>query len=458
MQVRQIDFAGSQSKFIAWLQKKMPKATEISIANIERSGSGLSNETFLFDLSWKEGGKPQSGGLVLRLPPKSFPVHPQYELNNQFRVMEILGKTNIPVPRVYWMEEDVEVLGAPFYVMGKLKGTVPPDYPPYHSFGMYFDAIPAQRAKIWWGSVNAMADVHKLDWKKLGFSFLGVPKGGTDPIDRRLDYLERFLNWIKEDPGESQPVLEASLKWLKENHYVPEHVTLCWGDSRPPNTMYDQDYNVVAVLDWEMAFIGDPESDLAWFLFMDWQHSEGVGIPRLEGSPSVEETVSHYEKRTGFKVKNSFYNEVLNAFWYGMIMARIYKNFKKMGVVIPGDQDEYNSPGHMRLASLLNLEAPRTVRQVTKVEETTAIVQFSLTGEGASEWYLICEKGQATRHEGKAEKPTCTLIMEAEDWAAVQRGELQRSTAYMTGKLKIEGDMTLLLQLEDAISRFTKSG
>lgn len=48
--------------------------------------------------------------------------------------------------------------------------------------------------------------------------------------------------------------------------------------------------------------------------------------------------------------------------------------------------------------------------------------------------------------------------MAAEDWAAVQRGDLQRSTAYMTGKLKIEGDMTLLLQLEDLISKFTKSG
>ena len=438
MQVRQIDFAGSQSKFLAWLQKKMPAAAEISIANIERSGSGLSNETFLFDLSWKEGGKPQSRGMVLRLPPKSFPVHPQYELNNQFRIMQILGKTNVPVPRVYWMEEDVEVLGAPFYLMAKLKGTVPPDYPPYHSFGMYFGATPSQRAKIWWGAVDAMADVHLLDWKKLGFSFLGVPKGGTDAVDRRLDYIEGFLNWIKDGPEESQPVLEASLKWLRENHYAPEHITLCWGDSRPPNTMYDPDFNVVAALDWEMAFIGDPQSDLAWFLFMDWQHSEGVGIPRLEGSPTVEETVKHYEKRTGFKAKNMLYNEVLNALWYSGIMARIYKNFKKMGVVIPGDQNEYNTPGHTRLATLLNLPAPHAGRQVTKVEETTAIVQFLLTGPGGSEWYLVCEKGQGTRHEGRAPNPNSTLIMAAEDWAAVQRGELQRSTAYMQGKLKIE--------------------
>ena len=458
MQVRQIDLAGAQSKFVTWLQKKMPEASDLSIMNIERSGSGLSNETFLFEMTWKEAGRPQSRGMVLRLPPKSFPVHPEYDLNKQFTIMQILGKTSVPVPRVYWMEEDAEILGAPFYVMGKLKGIVPPDYPPYHSFGVYFDATPSQRAKIWWGSVDAMADVHKLDWKKLGFSFLGVPKGGTDAVDRRIDYLEKFLNWTKEGPEDSQPTLEAALKWLRENHYVPEHVTLCWGDSRPPNTMYDQDFDVVAVLDWEMAFLGDPESDLAWFLFMDWQHSEGVGIPRLEGSPDTKETIKHYEERTGFKVKNLFYNEVLNAFWYSIIMAKIYKNFKKMGVVIPGDQTEYNTPGHMRLASLLNLPAPRAPRQVTKVEETTAIVQFNLTGPGGSDWYLVCQKGQGTRHEGKATNPTCTLIMSAEDWAAVQRGNLQRSTAYMTGKLKIEGDMTLLLQLEDLISRFTKSG
>jgi putative sterol carrier protein len=68
----------------------------------------------------------------------------------------------------------------------------------------------------------------------------------------------------------------------------------------------------------------------------------------------------------------------------------------------------------------------------------------------------VCDKGQATRHDGKAANPSCTLIMAAEDWASLQRVDLQYSTAYMTGKLKIEGDMTLL-QLEDVISKFTKT-
>ena len=123
MQVRQIDLAGSQSQFVAWLQKKMPEATDISVANIERSGSGLSNETFLFDLTWKEGGNPQSRGMVLRLPPKSFPVHPRVRPEQAVHRNADTGeKTNVPVPKVYWMEEDAERIGGALLRHGQAQG------------------------------------------------------------------------------------------------------------------------------------------------------------------------------------------------------------------------------------------------------------------------------------------------------------------------------------------------
>ena len=458
MQVRQLDPSVVQSVIASWLQKKMPKARDISITNIERSGSGMSNETFLFDVSWREGKKSRSEGMVLRLPPKAHPVHPEYDLKKQFTIMQSLAKTNVPVPKMYWMEEDTEVLGAPFYIMGKLNGIVPLDYPPYHSFGVYFNATPLQRAKMWWGSLDAMAKVHKVDWEKLGLSFLGAPKGGTHPVDRRLDYLERFLNWIKEGPQDTQPMLETALKWLRQNRYVPERVGLCWGDTRLPNTMYDQNFDVIAVLDWEMAYLGDPESDLAWFLLADWQHSEGYGIPRLEGSPSREETIKRYEELTGFKVKNLFYNEVLNAFYYAIVTAKVFKNLKKMGISQPGDATEYNTPSHQRLASLLNLPAPAAPRKIVKLEEITATLQFHLTGPKGGDWYLIYDKGRVTRHGGTVVNPTCTLIASAEDWAAIQSGEMVRFQAWTSGKLKIEGDMTLFLQLEETISKFTRGG
>ncbi len=131
--------------------------------------------------------------------------------------MKALHAAKLPVARVHWLEQDEKVLGTGFYVMGRIEGVVPPEFPPYHSFGVFFDAAPQKRARMWWSAIEAMSRVHQADWKKLGLSFLGVPGGGTGPLDRQLDYFERYLGWAKDSPDERQPVLEAALKWLREN-------------------------------------------------------------------------------------------------------------------------------------------------------------------------------------------------------------------------------------------------
>jgi aminoglycoside phosphotransferase (APT) family kinase protein/putative sterol carrier protein len=454
---RQVELAELQSKLLEWLQKKMLDAKNLAISNLERSGAGISNETFLFNLTWQEHGKPKSEGMVLRCAPRSSPVYPDYDLSIQFRVMKALHGSKVPVSKVYWLEEDEKVMGTAFYVMGKLEGVVPPEFPPYHSFGVYFEATPQKRAKMWWSAIEAMSRVHKADWKKLGLSFLGVPKGVTDPLDRQLNYFERYLNWAKDSPDEKQPILEAALKWLRDNRYVPERVTLCWGDARMPNTMFGPDGDVVALFDWEMAFLGDPQADLAFFLLLDWVDSEGYGIPRLEGAPGREETVQRYQELTGWKVDQLHYNEVFAVFRAGIVMLKVLKNFKKLGVAMPQEDAESNNPCTQRLASLLGLPAPGApTRQTTRVEEVTVAVQFHLTGDGGCDWYAVCEKGTATRHEGVVANPNCTLTVSAADWAAIQRGELDRFNAWTGGKLKIDGDMTLMLQLEEAISKLSK--
>lgn len=450
MRPRDDDLGATHVKLTEWLGRKLPSAQGITLSPLKRPAAGFSNETYICGLSYREGGVERAEQIVIRMEPK-YRVFPEYDLEKQYLVMDRLAGTNVPVPHVRWYEADKSVFGCSFYVMDKIEGEIPPEVPPYHAFGMLFDASPGRREKIWWNGLDALARVHALDWRKLGLDFLGVPGPGTDPVDRQLEYYGHYLEWIKEK--EPQPTLDASFKWLRENHYVPKRVRLCWGDSRLPNQIFRND-EVVAVLDWEMAWLGDPEADLGWWIFLDWQGCDGYGIPRLEGFPSREETVRRYEELSGCKAENIFYNEVYAAFRFGVVLARVAHLMEELGMHRPSADFSTNNVCTQRLATLLELPPPgQPQRGMTKIQEMTVRVQFHLTGPGGSDWYLVSENGEGKRHDGIIEKPDVTLTATAADWTAIRAGEIDRTQAFLGGKLKVEGDLTLLMQLEDVITR-----
>jgi len=440
------DLTALHDALTRWLWTKAGDGARVSA--LTRPSAGLSNETYLCTLSGVEGADLD---LVVRVEPANFRVFPEYDLIAQAGIMRALAATDVPVPVVRWVEPDPSVLGCPFYVMDRIDGQVPSEVPPYHSFGMCVDATPERRAAIWWAGVDALARIHRLDWRALGIDMLGAPGPGTDALDRQLDYYERYLAWASE--GTPQPVLEAALGWLRAHRFEPERIALCWGDARLPNLMFRDD-RVVGVLDWEMAFLCDPEADLAWWLFMDWQGSEGYGIPRLSGFPGREETVRRYEELTGTKVRNLDWHEVFAAFRFGAIMVRVARHMTASGIPTPTADFEHDNPCTHRLAALLDLPAPATAqRRLTDIAQATVRVQVHLTGEGAHDWYLVADRGSGTRHDGTTDGADVTLTASAADWGAIQRGELDRTQAYLGGKLVIDGDMTLLMQLDDMITR-----
>ena len=441
-----------QASLESWLQQRMPQARELSISALQRASAGFSNETYFFDATWKDGEEARAETMVLRRQPDGFSLFPNYDLGKQFRVMERLAKTDVPVPRVHWLEEDEKVLGTPFYVMSKIEGDIAPEIPPYHSFGLCYDAAPERRRKLCMSGLEAAAKIHALDWETTGFSFLGVPAAGsTDAVDWELDYYEGFLNWAREEP---QPILQAALDYLRESKFAPKRVALCWGDCRMGNMIFGADDEVVGVLDWEMAYLGNPEADLGWFLFMDWQHSEGYGIPRLEGFPSREEIIQRWEELTGWEIENIFYHEVLAAFKFGVIMLKVAKNMKQSGAPMPSEDLHLNNPATQRLAALLDLPSPGKQREMTNVEEMTVVIQTHLTGPGGYSWYLVADRGTGTRYEGNAGNPDATTTMAFETWKSIQSGELNRVEAFMGGLIQVDGDVTLLMQLEDMLNRF----
>ncbi|MBW1852859.1 MAG: phosphotransferase [Deltaproteobacteria bacterium] len=430
MSTEQDKTTAMKASLLAWLKTKMPDAKDLIISDLETPGMGLSSETYLFDMNWEESGQQKTLGIVLRAAPQGDKVFPEYEIGHQFHIMRILKDTGGPVARMVLLEEDPTVIGAPFFLMEKLEGDVPQDFPSYHGSGMYFEATPEVRTKMWWETVDTLVKIHKLDWRSMGFSFLGVPRDKTDAIDRQLAYWDNYLNnWLKDDTYDSFPTMESSLDWLKENRYVPDRLTLCWGDARIGNTLYSRpDRDVIAIMDWEMAFIGDPECDLVWMTILDKQHSKGYRLPKLPGTPEDEEIR------------------------YGMTTIAVMKKFIKQG--IPMEEDMLlNNFATQHLADLLGLPAPGAKKkEAYDLSKDVLSVQIHFTGPGGYDWYIVSDKGKATRYEGTVENPNCTITVSLEDWQAVQNGELNRLDAWSTGRLVVNGHLGVMTLLEDVIA------
>jgi len=313
----------AQQMLPGWFKKHLPMASEIYVSELQTPGAGASNETYFVTLEYVLNGKYKSEELVIRWPPSGFLVFPEdsYDMARQYELLRCLEATDIPTPPVFGLETDRDILGAPFFLMRKVSGWIPGDFPPYHSGGRLFDASENDQAQVWWSGLEAMATIHRLNWDNAGLGFLGVPDG-TEFIEGQVKLYDDVL---AQNSDKVPSVLSATRQWLLDNRFHPEFQCLCWGDARLGNMIFDGT-NVAAILDWEMAMIGDPIADLAWFIHIDWAASEGrpsAPTSRLPGLPGKAETIARYENIMGQRVKNFDYYDVLAAYRLAVVYTRI---------------------------------------------------------------------------------------------------------------------------------------
>ena len=357
MPVPQRDLEHTRERLREWFAGVLPEARGLQLSELSGPGAtGFSSDTLMFDLSYEEGGEKHRRELVARLEPSGLRTFPEYDLGSQFRVMQALADTKVPVPRVLWREESDDVLGKNFFVMERVEGRVPPDTPSYHVEGWVADLGPEERAEFWWSGLEVLAEVHKLDWRALGLGFLARPERGATPLEQQLDFYEYYLGWAAE--GRDLPTILAGLEWLKKNRPVAKQpVAFCWGDSRLGNMLFREN-RCAAVLDWEMMTLGNPEQDFAWWLFFDRHHSEGFEVPRLPGFPSHEETILRYEELIGRELKHLAYYEIFAAFRFSVIMVRVAQQLMSFGVLPVDSGFDVDNPSTRLLASMLEIAPP----------------------------------------------------------------------------------------------------
>lgn len=325
------------SLLASWLGDRLPHARGLVIEGLRTPTlSGFSSETLLFEACWEQGGSRRRQALVARVAPTSYRLFPEPRFEDLYRVMHTLDRdTAVPVPHIRWYEPDSDLLGAPFIVIDHVEGHVPADHPTYHQEGWVTEATDADRARMWWHTLDVLARIHRLDITTLGFGFVDRPEYGTSGIDQQLGYYERFLP----STGLAEPsVIRAALEWLRgEQPHEAGTLSLLWGDARLGNVIF-RDFEPRALLDWEMVTLGQPEVDLAWFLYIDRHHSEGSGCTRLRGFPSAAETIAHYELLLGRPMRHMAYYEVFAALRFAVIMARLGQLFIEFGL-LPADSE-----------------------------------------------------------------------------------------------------------------------
>jgi len=338
----------------SWLAGQIPEAREIELANLRApSDTGFSSDTLLFDLSYAAGGRRVEEKLVARIQPRGFNVFPSYDLTIQYRVMDALAKTDVPVPRMLWHDWSDETLGAPFYLMEFLDGWVPSDSPPMHASGKIAEELePAERESVWLDGVDAMARVHRQDPFALGLGFLDEPARGDTPLAQQLQYYDEFF---EQGMGNRSryPQIERAFGWLRAQRPDEGPPRLCWGDSRLANQIF-RGAECIGVLDWEMVRLGDPVQDVAWWVATDRCFTEGLDLPRLAGIPDRDATVAAWEERSGREALHLDYYEVLGLMKFSVIMARLGLQMKHYEVLPPDHEMDVHNLASLTLQRKLD--------------------------------------------------------------------------------------------------------
>jgi aminoglycoside phosphotransferase (APT) family kinase protein len=269
-------------------------------------GDGHSNVTFAVTRG--------DARFVVRRPPRG-PLPPSaHDVLREARVLRALAG-HARVPAVLAVCDDPAVVGAPFYVMELVDGhvltsAVPPELDD-----------PADKRRIGEELVDALVEIHAVDWQAAGLEGFGKPTGY---LERQL---RRFLGLWEHNRTREIPAVESVGAWLTANLPTSGPATVVHGDFRLGNTMFARaaPARLVTVLDWEMSTIGDPLADLGYLctLWVDRDDPSGGmfelnGVTREEGFPLRAELVARYEERSGRSMTDIRWYQTL-ALWKSIV-------------------------------------------------------------------------------------------------------------------------------------------
>lgn len=304
-----------ESKLISYLSGTMDWIQ--GDIEIRQFPGGFSNLTYLVSIGSKE--------LVLRRPPFGKKAKTAHDMLREYRILKALKPVfpYCPAPLVY--EEDESVIGAPFYLMERIKGIII-----RKNFPQGLEMAPADKTRLCQNLVSVLCELHSIDYSEIGLGDFGKPEG----------YVERQVKgWSKryrEARTPDAPAFETVMEWLAKK--MPKETGACviHNDYKFDNVVLDPEdpLSIIGILDWEMATIGDPLMDLGASLayWVDKNDSDNQKLMKQlpttdEGMLTREEVIALYAEKTGRNLDNFDFYFCFGLFRLAVIAQQIYYRY-----------------------------------------------------------------------------------------------------------------------------------
>ncbi len=292
------------------------KTDEITISQFP---AGSSNLTYCVKIGETE--------YVLRRPPFGNQVKSAHDMSREFNVLSKLSTIYKPAPKPLLFCDDENVIGAEFYLMERRKGLIIRGKSPE-----ILENSPELQKKVCKSFIENLAELHALDYKKIGLENLGKPEGYAN---RQVEgWTKRYFNAKTDEHIE----LESAIKWLNANMPNSDGATLVHNDYKFDNVMLDPENltEIIAVLDWELTTVGEPLMDLGTTLGYWMSADVDAELLNMPFNPRVlmenisrRELVDIYAEKSGRNVSNILYYYVFGTFKIAVIAQQIYFRFTK---------------------------------------------------------------------------------------------------------------------------------
>ncbi|MBA2621344.1 MAG: phosphotransferase family protein [Acidobacteria bacterium] len=305
----------NQANLQAFLRSALGLKTEE--IRIEQFPAGSSNLTYLVKISDKE--------FVLRHPPFGNQVKSAHDMKREFDVLSKLSTVYQPAPKPFFYCADETVTGAEFYLMERRRGLIVRGKAPQS-----LENSKDLQRKVCEKFVENLAALHAIDYKRIGLQDLGKPDGY---VKRQVEgWTKRYFNAKTDENFE----LETAIEWLAQNTPNSSGAALIHNDYKFDNLMHNPENltQIVAVLDWEMATLGEPMMDLGTTLGYWISKDAGAQLLNMPFNPRVlmenfsrKELVEMYAEKSGADVSGILFYYVFGTFKIAAIAQQIYFRF-----------------------------------------------------------------------------------------------------------------------------------